>query len=73
MGGLFLLAPVCLAFYFLLPNLNLSRTIGSITIAELASGLIVVITFVVLGLTMNRLEAIIYGYADRWHERYFHN
>ena len=72
-GGLFILAPVFLAFYFLVPNLNLSRTIGSITIAELASGLIVVITFVVLGLTMNRLEAMIYGYADRWHERYFHN
>jgi hypothetical protein len=72
-GGLFLLAPILLAFYFLIPNWNPSRTIGSITIAELASVLIGVITLLVLGLTMNRLEAVISDYADRWQERYFHN
>lgn len=72
-GTLCLLAPVLLALYFLLPNWNPSRTIGSITMGEVALTLIGIIIFLMFILFTIRLEKFVNSYIDKWQESYFNN
>ena len=72
-GSLCLLAPVLLSFYFLVPSWNPSRTIGSITIGEVALTLIGIIIFLMFILFTIRLEKFVNSYIDKWHESYFKN
>lgn len=59
-----------LPWYFLMPSLSLSRTIGSVTLGEIFWIVLGILTLILVASTLSRLDRLGMEYASYWYSQY---